>query len=82
MNGIYRISTNFDSIGAMGKSALDVALVSDILLSKKEQSRKLADSATKDQAGKGLSIAFVDIEKWRFPEDLRKFVPGYMEQTV
>ena len=71
------MASSFDTVGAMGKSARDVALICDTLLA--ESSLAVAASSVKVQE---ISVGFVDIEKWRLPAHTQLQDPEYFQQTV
>lgn len=85
MEGVWQISASYDTAGAMTKTVLDLAHVSDILLKTTEkrvtgQSESLVDYIRNNW--QGMSVGFVDIERWRLPLEVRDPVSGYIEQTV
>lgn len=70
----------FDTVGPMGKSALDVALAADALLSHGD-GPILASIASSVKLTE-VSVGFVDIEKRRLPAGKQVDDPKYVEQTV
>jgi amidase len=83
-SGIVPISKFFDSPGPMGKSALDVALLLDILVDA-EQVDATEGGYTSAATGKwdGLRIGTLDPKKWTLPPQVRKILdPSAEEQLV
>lgn len=80
LTGIMEVTACFDTVGAFGKSALDVALVCDALSVTKDGSN-LASFASSVNL-KDVSVGFVDIEKWRLPAHTQIGDPKYFEQTA
>lgn len=78
--GIMEVTACFDTVGAFGKSALDVALVCDAIPTSKDSSN-LASFASSVNL-KDISVGFVDIEEWRLPAHTQVGDPKYFEQTV
>ena len=64
----------------MGKTAFDVALACDALLSSRT-SQSLAAAATSAK-WQNMSVGFVDIEQWRLPADTQVYDENYQKQTV
>ncbi|KPM45951.1 hypothetical protein AK830_g653 [Neonectria ditissima] len=80
LTGIMEVTACFDTIGAMGKSALDVALTCDAFSTSKDGS-SLASVASSVEFEE-VSVGFVDIEKWRLPAHTQVGDPEYFKQTV
>ena len=83
-DGVFHITSKFDSIGAMSKNVEDVATMSD-LLRKTVPSRHSKRELLVMQLGKswdGISIGFVDIEQWRPSLEDKDFDARYNIQTV
>jgi len=74
------VTSCFDTVGAMGKSALDVALTCDALLEPNSTPKLESVASRVDLAD--VSVGFVDIEKWRLPRHTQTGDPKYYEQTV
>ncbi|OAQ99133.1 hypothetical protein LLEC1_03432 [Akanthomyces lecanii] len=73
LGGIFAVSAEFDSVGAMAKSSRDLALLSELVLNPQAREKLPADgylSFTKSTF-EGLSIGFVDPEIWRWPETVQ-----------
>ncbi|KAF2105614.1 amidase signature domain-containing protein [Lophiotrema nucula] len=81
MEGAWQVAASFDTAGGMAKSALDLALLSNVLLRQKEPNRLSLVEALQE-GWEGISVGFVDIELWRLPLDARGHVPGYNEQSA
>jgi amidase len=66
LDGVYSVSGEFDSGGAMAKSVQDLAMITEHLLNDsahaKLPSSGFAQSIRQDFDG--LSIGFVDFDKW------------------
>ncbi|KAL6353553.1 hypothetical protein LRP88_14049 [Fusarium phalaenopsidis] len=80
MTGVMELTACFDTPGAFGKSALDVALACDALLAS-HSGTSLASSVSSMRL-EDVSVAFVDIEKWRLPAGTQVDDPKYFEQTA
>ncbi|KAJ4226433.1 hypothetical protein NW759_005020 [Fusarium solani] len=80
MTGVMELTTCFDTLGAFGKSALDVALACDALLAS-HSGTSLASSVSSMRL-EDVSVGFVDIEKWRLPAGTQVDDPKYFEQTA
>ena len=80
MKGIFHLTASFDTVGAIGKTALDVALACDALLPTKE-GVALGSIAASAELG-DICVGFLDIEKWRLPAHTQADDPRYFEQTV
>lgn len=70
--GCWRVSTSLDTVGAMARSARDVAATTEILLppAARERLPPSGYSSFLTQSFVGLKIGFVDPTEWRFPPDL------------
>lgn len=77
MKSVFSLTASFDTIGAMGKSALDVALICDTLLDKSSLAAAARTVKVQD-----LCVGFVDIEKGRLPKHTQPQDPKYFQQTV
>ncbi|WAO85009.1 Hypothetical protein NCS54_00224200 [Fusarium falciforme] len=80
MTGVMELTACFDTLGAFGKSALDVALACDALLAS-HSGTSLASSVASMRL-EDVSVGFVDIEKWRLPAGTQVDDPKYFEQTI
>ncbi|KAM5347848.1 hypothetical protein ACJ41O_007672 [Fusarium nematophilum] len=80
LDGIMEVTACFDTVGAMGKSALDVALACDAI-STLENVPSLASFASSVKLD-DVSVGFVDIERWRLPAHTQNQDPKYFEQTA
>ncbi|KAH6995912.1 amidase signature domain-containing protein [Ilyonectria sp. MPI-CAGE-AT-0026] len=78
--GIMEVNAFFDTVGAFGKSALDVALVCDAFSVTKDGSNLTSFASSVNL--KDVSVGFVDIEKWRLPAHTQVGDPKYFEQTA
>ncbi|ESZ98762.1 hypothetical protein SBOR_0868 [Sclerotinia borealis F-4128] len=82
MEGVWEVASTYDTAGAMAKSVLDLALVSDMLLrTTRGGCSKVSLTKSIRSKWQGLSVGFVDIEKWRLPLEARDPDPGYDEQS-
>lgn len=90
MQGIFHLTRSFDTIGAMAKAPIDVAMICDILVSRGEVAAAaaaatagptLAEAATMAKSEE-LGVGFLDIEKWRLPKTHQDASPEYLAQTV
>lgn len=80
LRGVLALTPYFDTIGAMGKSALGVALACDALLARKETPTLASMAATANLSE--MTIGFLDIERWRLPAEAQNPDPDYYEETV
>lgn len=80
LRGVLALTPYFDTVGAMGKSAVDVALACDALLARRETPSLASLAASADLSG--MTIGFLDIEKWRLPAEAQNPDPTYYEKTV
>lgn len=81
MKGAWQVARSFDTAGAMAKSVLDLAQISDVLLHPITGMRSALTDAIKEE-WQGMTVGFVDIEKWRLPPDAQHYSKEYNEQTV
>lgn len=81
--GVISISSTFDSLGGMGKTVKDVALLTDALLNENVRAG-FPGGLTKfmTDSWKGIRVGIVDASLWQVP--LQMFVPDeeYKEQMV
>lgn len=84
MDGVWEVARCFDTAGAMAKSVLELAEVSDIHLKTAKAPVNLPTPLTQfiTDSWLGISVGFVDIEKWRIPPEAQNSLPEYLEQTV
>lgn len=80
LEGVLTLTPYFDTVGAMGKSAMDVALACDALLTEKTVPSLASFAESADF--REMTIGFVDIERWRLPLEAQNPDPEYYEQTV
>ncbi|KAJ5167002.1 amidase signature enzyme [Penicillium canariense] len=73
--GLYTMTEFFDSPGPMAKSAADVRVLSEILLSRPFNSPKFG-------SWEGLSVGFLDPKVWSLPLDFCTQFEGTVEQMV
>lgn len=84
MDGVFRVSRTFDTVGSMAKTVQDVANLVQRTLSDVARS-KLPTNGYQDHLVKGwegIRVGFVDPDKWRLPETLVKPDEGVLSQTV
>jgi amidase len=73
------ISHHFDTAGPMTKSVHDLAVLLDVLAA---SSRAESFTASLTGSWKDISVAVLDPDVWRFPEDWVKPVEGAEAQIV
>ena len=80
--GIWTLSKTFDVVGAMAKSVVDVATVTECLLKDSARQSLPKDGFTSFLAGsfKDLRIGFLSPEEWHFPAKMQKQVKSATEQ--
>jgi amidase len=84
MDGIWPISPSFDAVGAMAKSTVDLALMTELLL-KPEERRKLPDGGFLPALTitfEGLGLGFLDPIEWHFPPRAQHPVESVTKQIV
>ncbi|KAH8779991.1 amidase signature domain-containing protein [Diaporthe sp. PMI_573] len=81
LRGVLSLTPFFDTVGAMGKSALDVALACDALSGRKETTPSLASQVASANLSE-MAIGFLDIEKWRLPAEAQNSDPAYYAETA
>ena len=73
LGGIFAVSEDFDALGGMAKSVLDLAHLTELVLTREERAKLPADGylsfLKKDFSG--LRVGFVDPELWRWPETVQ-----------
>ena len=84
LGGIFAVSEDFDAVGAMAKSTLDLAVLSELLLNPQARSQLPPDGYLSflKKDFRGLSIGFVDPEKWQWPEVLQRQEGNSLQQLV
>lgn len=80
LDGVLHLTREFDTISAMGKTALDVALATDALRAVKSEPDLV--SVVCSAKAQNLCVGFLDIEQWRLPADFQVQDPEYFKQTV
>lgn len=84
LEGIFAVSEDFDAVGTMAKSTLDLALLTPLVLNAQARAKLPSDGylsfLKKDFSG--LKIGFVDAENWRWPEALQKQGDHSLQQLV
>lgn len=83
MDGVWCLSPEFDTVGAMAKSVVDLATVTEILLSTTHQSppeRELSSFLTK--SFEGLRVGFLDPKEWHFPPEACPQIEEVVKQLV
>ena len=78
VDGIWQLSTSFDVIGPMAKSASDLANLLNILV--EDEAADYPKFLTRSFAD--LKLGFVDPDIWRFPDSYSHSVEGVQEQMV
>lgn len=81
MEGVWEVARPYDTAGAMAKNVIDLVHVSDILRRTMDDCKPSLTENIQN-TWQGLSVGFVDIEKWRLPLDTKDPLPGYDEQSV
>ncbi|KAJ8132474.1 hypothetical protein O1611_g1152 [Lasiodiplodia mahajangana] len=73
LEGVFAVSEEFDALGSMAKSVLDLALMTELVLNPEARAKLPKDGyqpyLRKDFAG--LSVGFVDPEQWRWPDNVQ-----------
>ncbi|KAL5328043.1 hypothetical protein ACEPPN_005750 [Leptodophora sp. 'Broadleaf-Isolate-01'] len=81
MEGVWEVARPYDTAGAMAKNVIDLVHVSDILRRTMDDCKPSLTENIQN-TWQGLSVGFVDIEKWRLPLDTKDPLPGYDEQSA
>lgn len=73
LEGVFVVSEDFDSLGAMAKSSRDLALLAEIILTPEERAKLPSDGYLSflKMSFENLSIGFADPALWRWPENLQ-----------
>ncbi|KAH6615688.1 amidase signature domain-containing protein [Chaetomium sp. MPI-SDFR-AT-0129] len=82
LRGIFAVSEDFDALGGMAKSVLDLAHLTELVLIREDREKLPADgylSFLKKDFG-GLRVGFVDPELWRWPENIQRQHGNSLEQ--
>lgn len=84
LEGTFAVSEDFDSLGAMAKSASDLAILTEMLLNEKARTELPSDGylSFMQTDFEGLKIGFVDPEEWHWPEALQPQHDGSGQQMV
>ena len=84
LRGVFAVSEDFDSIGGMAKSALDLALLTERVLTPEARAKLPADGYLPflKRDFKGLRVGFVKPEKWRWPENTQRQYRNSLKQMV
>ncbi|KAJ3558677.1 hypothetical protein NPX13_g9661 [Xylaria arbuscula] len=73
LGGVFAVSEEFDSLGSMAKSTLDLARMTELVLNPGARSRPPKDGYLsyfrRDFAS--LRVGFVDPEQWRWPDNVQ-----------
>jgi len=82
LEGTFAVSEDFDSLGAMAKSASDLAILTEMLLNEKARTELPSDGylSFMQTDFEGLKIGFVDPEEWHWPEALQPQHDGSGQQ--
>lgn len=75
-----QVAPSFDTLGAFGKSALDVASACDAMRTTDIEPTLAAIASSVSLSD--VTVGFVDIDKWRLPAHTQSGDPEYYEQTV
>ncbi|KAH9209837.1 amidase signature domain-containing protein [Leptodontidium sp. 2 PMI_412] len=81
MEGVWEVARSYDTAGAMAKNVIDLVHVSDILRQTMDDCKPSLTENIQN-TWQGLSVGFVDIEKWRLLLDTKDPLPGYDEQSA
>lgn len=78
-SGVVPVSSNFDSVGPITKTAYDLAILLDVLTG-----TPVSNSFTKHLTASwsDISVASLDPEEWRYPASIVKPVDGAESQIV
>ncbi|KAF3389677.1 hypothetical protein DPV78_011453 [Talaromyces pinophilus] len=82
-DGIISISSTFDSLGGMGKTARDVAVLTDVLLDPGPRAKfpnGLSDFLV--DGWQGIRVGFVDASLWQLPPKLLVSDDEYKKQMI
>jgi Asp-tRNA(Asn)/Glu-tRNA(Gln) amidotransferase A subunit family amidase len=82
--GVISISRTFDTLGGMGKTVKDVALLSDLLLNPEVREALPGAGLISflTDTWKGISVGFVDAALWQLPPRLLVSDDEYKQQMV
>ncbi|KAI1127061.1 amidase signature domain-containing protein [Nemania abortiva] len=84
LGGVFAVSEEFDALGAMAKSVLDLALMTELVLNPEARAKLPKDGyqsyLRKDFAG--LKVGFVDPEQWRWPDNVQPQKGNSREQML
>lgn len=78
LEGAWQLSTSFDVIGPMAKSAGDLANLLNVIV--KNETANYPEFLTKSFAN--LRLGFVDPDIWRFPDAYSHPIDGVRDQMV
>ena len=83
-DGVWTLSSQFDAVGALTKSVLDLALMTESLHTPEARSKLpqggYRSSLTK--TFKGLKVGFADPAIWHFPPAMCPQIPSVVKQLV
>ncbi len=84
LKGVFAVSEDFDSLGAMAKSSHDLALLAEIILTPEARAKLPSDGYLSflKKSLVGLNIGFADPALWTWPENLQPQHGNSAEQLV
>ena len=77
--GMYRLSSYYDSIGPLAKSATDLADITSILI---DTPTLRVPARLRSAAFDGFKVGFVDPDSWRYSDDMCYVAPTARAQLV
>ena len=84
LEGVFTVSDDFDSLGAMAKSTLDLALMTELVLTAEARSKLPGDGYLSffRTDFDGMRIGFADQRTWNWPDNLQPQYGNSREQLV
>ncbi|KAI0466325.1 amidase signature domain-containing protein [Xylaria cf. heliscus] len=73
LGGVFAVSEEFDSLGSMAKSTLDLARMTELVLNPEARSKLPKDGYLSylQRDFTGIRVGFVDPEQWRWPDNVQ-----------
>ena len=84
VDGTWTLSTQFDAVGAMARSVIDLSIITELLHTDLVRSTLLAGGYTSrlTKSFKGLKVGFLDPAEWHLPERLCPQIPSVVKELV
>jgi amidase len=84
LEGVYAVSEDFDSLGAMAKSTHDLVPLIEYLLNDEALAQLPANgySTYMRKDFSGVKVGFVDPEEWRWPENVQPHHENSRQEMV